>query len=237
MNITSAQIARARASAEDVWTFGNRVLYRMCEENPDHTEVGTVAGKVRLIGRSYAVAVERRVIPAGADAVSLEEFYEHHIAPALIESDLDQKLKSLQQSGEFSAESLPEVLDAHYHLVFVLRRLTHQDKRSFASKYLHFHAPAQVPIFDSIAARVLSQMLPRRRIRRGIPGGFDQTYTRFVSLLLDLRHEIESDHGVRLSTRELDRLLLQAADGAGSTSRPHAQQVAPVDEGRALLLE
>jgi hypothetical protein len=101
----------------------------MCEEHPRHIEVGTVAGKVWLIGRSYAAAVERRIIPAEADPVSNESFFEFQLAPALISSDIDQKLDLVRQHKGLSDESLLPVLDAHYHLVSVLRRLTHQDKR------------------------------------------------------------------------------------------------------------
>ena len=54
--------------------------------------------------------------------------------------------------------------------------------------------------------------MPRHSVRRATPGGFDgfdATYTRFALMLLDLRNSVERDYGVRLSTRELDRLLLQ----------------------------
>lgn len=186
----------------------------MCEEHPRHIQVGTVAGKVWLIGRSYAAAVERRTVPAGASHVSIEGFYKDQVAPALISSDIDQKLDLVRQHTELSGESLLAVLDAHHHLVTVLRRFTHQDKRSLASKYLHFHAPMQVPIYDSVAATVMSRLMPRCRVRRATHSGFDATYTRFAFLLLDLRDSVERDYGVRLSTRELDRLLLQSESEA-----------------------
>ena len=42
------------------WAFGNEVLYRMCRESPLHEDPDVVVGKVWLIGRSYAAAIERR---------------------------------------------------------------------------------------------------------------------------------------------------------------------------------
>ncbi|MDP9353058.1 MAG: hypothetical protein M3P51_16170, partial [Chloroflexota bacterium] len=117
MRVTPAQVARAQSGAADVWTFGNRILYRMCEEHPAHKEVSVVAGKIWLIGRSYAAAVERRAIPADRDRVGTDAFYEHHVAPALIASDLDHKIGQVRQHAEFSYESLPAILDAHQHLV------------------------------------------------------------------------------------------------------------------------
>jgi hypothetical protein len=213
MGVTLAQIERARSDAADVWTFGDRILYRMCEEHPAHEKVEVVVGKVWLIGRSHAAAVERRVIPTDTDRVGNDAFYEFHVAPALIKSDLDLKIQHVRQHPEFSREALPAILEAHQHLLALFEQITKQQKRSLASKYLHFHAPAQVPIYDSIAARMLLRIMPKRRMKRGVPGEFDAPYMRFSLLMLDLREEIEREHGARLSPRELDRLLLQTAAG------------------------
>ena len=76
MQITPALIKRAQSERDDVWSFGNRILYSMCAENPRHIHIGTVAGKVWLIDRSYAAAAERRTVPtemAGASRQGARE--------------------------------------------------------------------------------------------------------------------------------------------------------------------
>lgn len=47
-------------STNSRWEYGNSVLYRMCEEEPEHKEIDVIVGKIWLIGRSYAAAIERR---------------------------------------------------------------------------------------------------------------------------------------------------------------------------------
>ena len=42
------------------WCFGNGILYKMCEEFPKHDDSDVITGKLLLIGRSYAAAIERR---------------------------------------------------------------------------------------------------------------------------------------------------------------------------------
>ena len=42
------------------WEFGNSILYQMCKDNPKHDQADVVVGKIWLIGRSYAAAIERR---------------------------------------------------------------------------------------------------------------------------------------------------------------------------------
>lgn len=213
MSFTLAQIERSRSDTSDVWTFGNSILYRMCEENPEHKEFGIVAGKLLLIGRSYGAAVERRrVISADTKRVSTDEFY-NYIAAKMIESNLDGVLMRVREHGEFSREGLRVTLEAHQFLISLLQPLTNQRNRSLASKYLHFHAPAQVPIFDNIASGELFRLMSRHRLTAEMDNQFDALYERFSLLLLDLREEIKNGDrdGARLTPRELDRLLLQSA--------------------------
>lgn len=46
--------------ANELWQFGNNILYKMCQSNFEHTKQEIIAGKLWIIGRSYAAALERR---------------------------------------------------------------------------------------------------------------------------------------------------------------------------------
>ena len=48
------------SNANSRWEYGNSVLYRMCKEQPEHKDIDVIVGKIWLIGRSYAAAIERR---------------------------------------------------------------------------------------------------------------------------------------------------------------------------------
>jgi len=62
------------AQKGDGWKFGNDILYKLCQDFPKHDTSSQIVGKIWLIGRSYAAAIERRKtgvaeIP-GADDIS-----------------------------------------------------------------------------------------------------------------------------------------------------------------------
>ena len=46
--------------AKKRYFFSDGILYRMCQENPDHKKQDVIIGKILLIGRTYAAAIERR---------------------------------------------------------------------------------------------------------------------------------------------------------------------------------
>lgn len=71
----------------------------MCEEEPEHKQIDVIVGKIWLIGRSYAAAIERR-----KNAVVIgDDFYYDVVAPKLLEngSELDDRISRLRKSRSF----------------------------------------------------------------------------------------------------------------------------------------
>ena len=79
--------------------------------------------------------------------------------------------------------------------------------RSLASKYLHFHRPELFLIYDSRAAEAIGRVDMARPKRTISPNG-DAEYAKFVNAVLALSGHIQSDFGVVLNPRQIDRLLL-----------------------------
>ena len=52
-----------KAKSREGFDIGNDVLYQMCEKYPSHTNEEEIIGKIWLIGRSYAAAIERAKKP------------------------------------------------------------------------------------------------------------------------------------------------------------------------------
>lgn len=73
------------------WGWGNEVLYRMCREEPRHTNCDVISGKMWLIGRAYAAAIERGAGEAIKDGEDLHET----IAPEIRDSELDRWLDAI----------------------------------------------------------------------------------------------------------------------------------------------
>ena len=102
-------------STNSRWEYGNSVLYRMCEEEPEHKEIDVIVGKIWLIGRSYAAAIERR-----KNAVVVgDDFYYDVVAPKLLEigSELDDRITRLRKSKGLVLDDIKLVLSTHKFLM------------------------------------------------------------------------------------------------------------------------
>ena len=122
------------------WEFGNKILYKMCEEYPLHKDADVLSGKILLIGRSYAAAIERR---KNADDYKGDDFYYDVVAPKMLEigDELDNRIEFLKNNTGVIFDCIPEILSTHKFLMDAFKEMTGLEKRSLASKYLHFHCP------------------------------------------------------------------------------------------------
>lgn len=195
------------------WEYGNSVLYRMCKEEPEHKEIDVIAGKIWLIGRSYAAAIERRknAVDDGDD------FYYNVVAPKLLEigPELDDRIARLRKSKGCIVDDVKLVLSTHKFLMDIFYKLTGLKKRSLTSKYLHFHCPEKFFIYDSRARAGIGKLV--KRPDKGIltdVSDYDPEYGDFVCRMLELQEYLkekkcleEHSEGYKL-TRELDSFLL-----------------------------
>lgn len=195
------------ALAGSVWSFANDILYRMCSEYPDHQEDEIVIGKVLLIGRSYAAALERRRRSNDPNQYGSEELYQR-FAVALKAADFDRRLQELKSFQQIDAANITAICSVHAFLMDVFRALTGSEKRSLASKYLHFHYPDLFFIYDSFAVAALKTHILKRSKRIMPDIQVDQWYFQFCEDMIVFRDEIQQQYGHFLIPRQLDDLLL-----------------------------
>jgi hypothetical protein len=188
---------------EDVcWDWANEVLYQMCRNAPKHTDVNVTAGKLWLIGRAYSAQIERG---AGGGAGAADSVYAK-AASAIVNSQLDSWIESVADVATVDLTNLDRVLAVHSRFTALLRDHTGRGRRSFASKYLHFHNPSAFFIFDARAeAQVREETGKQSRFQ--LPSSCveaDQTYASFTLRMIEYRNR--QGHG--LTPRQLDDRLL-----------------------------
>ena len=192
------------AKAQSPWRVGNDVLYELCRTRPTHKKVPDVLAKVWLIGRSYAAAIERRRNKGGLN----DDFYINEVAPAIIGSKIDLWINKAKKFDRPSKKSLSTLLTVHHETTQLFNSISGLEKRSLASKYLHFHVPQLFYIYDTRAVqglRKLGKLLPRASRSNA---NVDIEYRKFSEKCLFLQEHIEGEYGTRLSPREIDNLLL-----------------------------
>lgn len=170
--------------------YMNHVLYKMCTEQPKHDNATVVEGKIQLIGRAYSVSPSR--------GIKIDKFYPRLAQViALHGNALDEKILVARARGRISREILPMVVDAHDFLNRLIADFIRDNleldatsnvghRRSFCSKYLHFHAPMTFPILDSVVENALREHRNRKSYkntvsRSGVSGRYASFCRHFLS--------------------------------------------------------
>jgi len=181
--------------------------------------------KVWLIGRAYSAALERGKNAGPHGDLSNDEFYAK-VPAAMRDPAFGRALRPLAKLTDVDRISSGVVLTAHARLVEVFQELTGKDKRSLASKYLHFHYPHLFFIYDSRAADAV-RMCGLPTVSIDARRGFDRTYAQFVCAALGVREFVSERFEVLLSPRQLDRLLIGSADTKAPQSAPKKSSAEP----------
>lgn len=205
--VTAEEIAWARRSWK--WDLGNRVLYDLCRNHPAHENAEEVIAKVWLIGRSYAAAIERRRRGWSESQIG-DDFYEETVAPKMMGSGIDAWIADASRTSDPGSRA---AVVAHGKLTALFEKMTGQQKRSLASKYLHFHSPNAFFIYDSRARDAIAKVTPRPRStpHSDAPEG-DKEYRNFTRRCVWLREHVRCSSRICLTPREIDKLLLKIAD-------------------------
>jgi len=196
------------AKGQRVWDIGNQCLYDLCSKYPVHNNIGEIIAKLTLIGRAYAAAIERRKNAK----LSNDDFLVEKVCPEIKRSALDKKLCQLKELNKITLDNIPIILQTHKYLVDIFYELTSQQKRSLASKYLHFHLSHLFYLYDSRAYSGFRKILPGYRSQ--ILVNFDANmyeieYGKFFCKLFELNTKIHNEFGYDLTPRQLDNVLLE----------------------------
>ncbi|KAF2339083.1 hypothetical protein [Flavobacterium nitrogenifigens] len=208
-----------KAMLNNVWHFGNEILYKMCSENFDHKNNEHILTKVLFIGRIYAAAIERR--KTKNNDIN-DNFYIDKVVPAFQNSDIDKYLNKLKNFKSLNNDNLKSVLETHFYLTKIINKITEQNKRSLVSKYLHFHLPELFFIYDTRAVEAL------RNYKTKVPSSLkhiielenvDIEYAKFFCKCYELQKEIQEKFSLNFSIRHLDNLLIENANFKNSEKR------------------
>ncbi|WP_286844131.1 MULTISPECIES: hypothetical protein [Sphingobacterium] len=228
LNYTTKQlIDRIEHFAVSDWDISNQILYNMCQQYPSNTDSQSILAKTLIIGRTYAASIERRKVKNTIEDVQPvatiinDDFYVNHVVPIFQGLDLDQYISEIKNWGNIplvslSDEQITKVLILHKILSGAFEKATGLQKRSFASKYLHFHLPHIYFIYDSRAYAALNlvykEVKPHgKRIVNTAQA--DQGYASFfLKCLRILDYFKTADENLDITPRQLDNLLIEIAN-------------------------
>ncbi|MCX5847155.1 MAG: hypothetical protein NTW12_12505 [Deltaproteobacteria bacterium] len=200
-NINKAQLIELKS--RPIWNLGNDVLYRLCKDYPEHKSPAVIVAKVWLIGRAYAAAIERRKNKDEGN----DNFYESKVVSEMQKPSLDQNLERISKFNEITPQNISVILETHKHLTDIFKQISEIEKRSLASKYLHFHFPNLFFLYDSRAVKSSRMLLPQFKAEISIQN-VDNEYRNYFLRLYHLRDFIYKRDDLLLSPREIDNILI-----------------------------
>ena len=205
--VNSLRNAVDEAKKEDPWDLGNNVLYDLCEKEREHKKEGAIFAKIWLIGRAYAAAIERRRTKE-ENKEDNHEYYKKAIKQ-IKESEIDKWILDLSRIKGSNESCYTEIIETHQKVLKLFHDISGSNKRSLASKYLHFHLPERFYIYDSRAESAMKKFTPilEKKSRPSVKDS-DPPYYKFVGHCLDLQAFIEKNiENAPLTPRQIDRIL------------------------------
>jgi hypothetical protein len=193
---------------KSLWSFSNNILYDLCNNFFEHKTDEHILTKILFIGRVYAAAVERR---QNKYKIQNDDFYKNQIIPIFINSTLDERLAKLKNMNFMDSYTIKYALETHDYLVNILHEITDQNKRSFSSKYLHFHIPEMFFIYDSRATKGIRKFINKIPLEHQSIlklNNIDIEYAKFYIKCFELKKQITLNYRIDLTNREIDNLLI-----------------------------
>lgn len=198
---------KLRNISNDPWTLGNATLYDLCKNYPKHKTDEEIAAKIWLIGRAYAASIERRKNKTNIN----DDFYTDTVIPTIKNSDID---KWLYECENIKGKEI--CLAVHKKVTNLFKTISGLEKRSLASKYLHFHLPHQFFIYDSRAVSSIKYLLRELKLEKTRieidESNSDKEYALFYNKCILVRDEIQKQYNISLDARQLDSLLIDTGN-------------------------
>lgn len=185
------------------WDLSNQILYEMCQKYPYHKNDGEIIAKVLLIGRVYSAAIERR---KNVENIS-SEFYREIVAPSIRKSKIDVWLNTLKDFDRPTFENCTQIIAVHKKVTDLFKEISGLEKRSLASKYLHFHFPNLFFIYDSRSSSALKKV-EHSSVWNSSLVEYDRAYAKFFLRCMAFVEKANSECDIPLTPRQLDKYLL-----------------------------
>ena len=206
--VNSLRNAVEQAKKKDPWGLGNQILYDLCKKYSEHKDEGHIFAKIWLIGRAYAAAIERRR-QNQENKEDNHEYYKRAIEE-INNSEIDKWILDLSRIKGPNESCFTKIIETHRKVLKLFHDISGSNKRSLASKYLHFHLPDRFYIYDSRAESAMKKFTPllEEKSRPSIKDS-DPRYSKFVGRCLNLQAFIEKNiENAPLTPRQIDRILL-----------------------------
>ena len=212
-------------SNDNKWEFANGILYNLCKDYPKHDDDHVIVAKLWLIGRSYAAAIERRpnstiisdkfyydIVARTINPPDNDKFIDNDKTIESIGAKLDKSISNINMCRGSIEDNLETILGTHKLLMDTFQKITGLNKRSLASKYLHFHCPDYFFLYDSRACSSINKYVIKPYKKYPVGENYDPEYKNYYCRMLELQEFLKNKNLKDVTPRNLDSFLLKKAN-------------------------
>lgn len=200
---------------ERIEHLGNKLLYNLCEEYPNHNNEQEIFAKIWLIGRSYAVALER----GKGNNKEQNDFFYKTVVNQIKNSNLDDLLNTLKDKN-LTSENIDKILSVYKSFHKIAFDFGRGNKHSFCSKYLHFHFPNLFFIYDSRAIESISKLkIDISKFDDKKDKYKDLPYFDFYCKCYTLQNLVNENSQKKLTPRQIDIFLVDRANNSNENKK------------------
>lgn len=223
INDITIETFKDKAKETDFGVIGNSILYDACKRYPNHSDKSEIIAKTWLIGRSYAVSLERMRSENRKNKKEISDDFYINVAEKFIRINFDKFLSELRSvtDNAITEQNIPIILRTHKEITsFIEKNITNDNRRSFVSKYLHFHFKNLFYLYDSrVAQRVMQIRIlksnfgyDKNNYKKILDSSdYDKLYADFFVKCFFLQDSLKKV-GLSLTLRELDSCLIKIAN-------------------------
>lgn len=202
---------------DKTYVLSDKILYKMTNDYYSNRDVNIIVSKLMIIGKTYSAALERV-----KDKGKIVNYYD--VAAAISNSNIEDNIEKLKKCWKLDDNTMVEVLKLHKKLTDIFENYTGLEKRSLASKYLHFHLPNIVFIYDSRVSSVIGEFVNGRcDYKKKIENtgtsldDIDGEYANFCYKAYEIYKAIsnKSKFSEEPTPRYIDRILIRYCDSIG----------------------
>ena len=185
-----------KARGDYYFKYLDETLFDLCKKFPDHTDEQKVFAKVAIINNVYRANLHM----SGRGA-------EQRLAAHLVKVKFDDKIELLRNMSAFDKATINDIVRIHGYFVRLTDNLLGKRAISFCSKYLNFHFPNIVPIFDSRAYKTIWRYVGAELNHLDYDDKINADYAYFCDAILEIVKILEANHVKHPSLKIIDVLL------------------------------
>ena len=188
--------AYKRTGGKYSFKYLDEAIYGLCKKYPAHLNEEQVFAKIVLVNNVYRTNIHMSKSEA-----------EWKLAGYYVKEKIDKYLSPLKDIKQFNQDTSEKIINTHGELMRITKRALGRNEVSFCSKYLNFHFPNIIPIYDSRANKSVWEYIGNSLNHLDYEDNINAEYAYYCAAILEMI-DVLKKCGVRKPSLKIIDVLL-----------------------------